>query len=127
MPVYPDFGSDPEGGISYTTASAAWEHGQNLSIGFLRMEGGTVSAPHFHKDEQFVYVLRGNIRVAIDGEIIAAPTGSLVHFPPGAIHEIEALGSEAAEFLLSRGPARENPNDDVIRPEGDAAKSVLKK
>ncbi len=127
MPVYPDFGSQPESSISYTTASAAWEHGQNLSIGYLRMEGGTFSAPHSHQDEQFVYVLRGSVRVAIDGEIMDAAVGSLVHFPPGAIHEIEATGTEAAEFLLSRGPARENPNDDVIRPEGEAAKSVLQK
>lgn len=127
MPVYPDFGSGAEGGISYTTASAAWKHGQNLSIGYLRMEGGTVSAPHSHNDEQFVYILRGNVRVAIDGEIMDAPIGSLVHFPPGAIHEIEAIGIEAAEFLLSRGPARGNPNDDIIRPEGEAAKSVLRK
>ena len=127
MPVYPDFGSGAEGGISYTTASAAWQHGRNLSIGYLRMEGGTFSAPHFHKDEQFVYVLRGSVRVAIDGEIVDAPIGSLVHFPPGAVHEIEVIGTEAAEFLLSRGPARENPNDDVIRPEGEAAKSVLRK
>ncbi len=127
MPVYPDFGSQPEGGISYTAASAAWEHGQNLSIGYLRMEGGTFSAPHSHQDEQFVYVLRGSVRVAIDGEVIDAPAGALVHFPPGALHEIEAVGSDAAEFLLSRGPARENPNDDVIRPVGESGRSVLRK
>ncbi len=125
MPVYPDFGSQREGGISYTAAAASWEHGQTLSIGYLRMEGGTFSEPHYHNDEQFVYVLRGNVRVAIDGEIMDAPAGSLVHFPPGAVHEIAALGGEAAEFLLSRGPARENPNDDVLRPGGEAARSVL--
>ena len=127
MPVYPDFGSQPKSGISYTTASAAWEHGQNLSLGYLRMEGGTFSAPHFHKDEQFVYVLKGTVRVAINGEISNVPAGSLIHFPAGAIHEIAALGTEMAEFLLSRGPARENPNDDVVRPEGVAAKSILQK
>jgi quercetin dioxygenase-like cupin family protein len=125
MPVYPDFGSGAEGGISYTAALASWKHGQNLSIGYLRMEAGTFSAPHYHNDEQFVYILRGNVRVAIGGEIMDAPAGSLVHFPPGALHEIAALGDEAAELLLSRGPARENPNDDVIRPGGEAARSVL--
>jgi quercetin dioxygenase-like cupin family protein len=125
MPVYTDFGSNGEGGISYTTASASWQHGQHLSIGLLLMEGGTFSSPHFHNDEQFIYVLKGDVRVAIDGEITNVPVGSLVHFPPGTIHEIAVLGDETAEFLLSRGPARKNPNDDVIRPEGEAAKSIL--
>lgn len=127
MPVYPNFGSQSEGGISYTAASAAWEHGRNLSIGYLRMEGGTFSSPHSHRDEQFVYVLKGSARVAIDGEVSDAPAGCLIHFPPGAIHEIQALGGEPTEFLLSRGPARKDPNEDVIRPEGDAAKSILQK
>jgi hypothetical protein len=45
MPVYPDFGSRREGGISYTSASASWEHGCNLSVGYLRMEAGTFSVP----------------------------------------------------------------------------------
>ncbi len=127
MPTYPDFGARREGGISYTTASAAWKHGRNLSIGLLRMEAGTVSTPHYHGDEQFIYVLKGGVRVAVGGEITEAPAGSLVHFPPGAVHEIAAPPGEAAEFLLSRGPARENPDEDVFYPEGDAAKSLLRK
>ncbi len=126
MPTYPNFGSRPGGGISYTAASASWQHGQNLSIGLLRMEGGTFSTPHYHNDEQFIYLLRGNIRVAISGEVHNAAPGDLVHFPPGALHEIAVSGEEAAEFLLSRGPARENPNDDVFTPDGESARSLLR-
>ncbi len=126
MPTYPDFGSRREGGISYTAASASWQHGQNLSIGLLRMEAGTYSTPHYHNDEQFVFVLKGRIRIAAEGEIGEASAGDLVHFPPGAVHEIATPESEAAEFLLSRGPARENPDNDVFTPEGEAAKSLLR-
>jgi quercetin dioxygenase-like cupin family protein len=127
MPIYPNFGNDPEGGISYTAASASWQHGRNLSVGLLRMEGGAFSTPHYHNDEQFIYMLKGRIRIASGGEISNASPGDLVHFPPGALHEVATLGEEAAEFLLSRGPARENPNDDVFTPEGEAAKSLLPK
>ena len=38
MPIYPNFGSHAEEGISYTGASASWQHGRNLSVGLLRME-----------------------------------------------------------------------------------------
>ena len=125
MPVYPDFGHKGEGGISYTTASAEWRHGQNMSIGYLKMEPGTSSTPHSHADEQFIYILKGTVRLAIDGGIHDASAGDLVHFPPGAVHEIEVAGGETAEFLLSRGPSRQNPNEDVIVPDGAAARSVL--
>ncbi|MAE06603.1 MAG: cupin domain-containing protein [Nitrospinota bacterium] len=126
MPIYPNFGSHPEEGISYTAASASWQHGRNLSVGLLRMEGGAFSTPHYHNNEQFIYMLKGRIHIASGGEISDASPGDLVHFPPGDIHEVAALGVEAAEFLLSRGPARENPNDDVFTPEGEAAKSLLR-
>jgi quercetin dioxygenase-like cupin family protein len=127
MSVYPDFGAAGEGGISYTSASADWRHGQNMSIGYLKMEAGSVSSPHYHEDEQFIYLLKGEVRVAIDGKIIEVSTGSLVHFPPGTIHEISVSGNVAAEFILSRGPAREYPDNDVFTPEGEAAQSVFGK
>jgi len=127
MNVYPEFGSQGEGGISYTTASASWQHGQNLSVGYLKMEAGSYSDPHIHADEQFIYILKGILRIAIDGQIHGASTGDLIHFPPGAVHEIEVVGSVVAEFLLSRGPARQSPNDDVIIPKNGASKSILRK
>ena len=68
---------------------------------------------------------QGTVRLAIDGGIHDASAGDLVHFPPGAVHEIEVAGDETAEFLLSRGPSRQNPNEDVVVPDGAAARSVL--
>lgn len=126
MSVYREFGQEGGDSPSYVSASISWKHGRNLSMGFFRMEAGQGSEPHFHNDEQFIYILKGGLRVAVGGVISEAPVGSLVHFAPGAVHELAAPAAEAAEFLLSRGPARENPEDDVTKPEGDAGKSILR-
>lgn len=127
MNVYPGFGSRGESGISYTKASASWQHGQNMSIGYLKMEARSFSDPHAHSDEQFIYILKGILRIAIDCQIHDASVGDLIHFPPGAVHEIEVAGDASAEFLLSRGPARQNPNDDVIIPDNGTSRSILRK
>ena len=126
MSIYRDFGQEGGDSPSYVSAQISWKHGQNLSMGFFRMAAGQGSEPHFHNDEQFIYILKGGLRVAIDGEISEAPVGSLVHFAPGAVHELATPTNDSAEFLLSRGPARENPEADVIKPEGDAGKSILR-
>jgi quercetin dioxygenase-like cupin family protein len=126
MSVYRNFGREGGDSPSYVSASISWKHGQNLSMGFFRMEAGQGSEPHYHNDEQFIYILKGGLRVAVGGEISDAPPGSLVHFAPGAVHELAAPDGEAAEFLLSRGPARERPEEDAIKPEGEAGKSVLR-
>lgn len=126
MPIHPDLaGRTPEGIAAYTPATAAWVDGANTSIGYLRMAPRTFSHPHWHHDEQFLYITKGTLRVAIEGEAGDAGPGALVHFPPGAVHEVLAL-DEPVEFVLSRSPARTNLKEGAIDAAGEKARSKLR-
>jgi len=102
-----------------------WVDGERASIGYLRMAPGTFSKPHWHDEEQFIYVTKGRARVAVEGEAGEVGPGALVHFPPRAVHEVMAL-EEPVEFLLSLHPARSGGQVSAFGAEGEKARSALR-
>ncbi len=126
MPIYRDFANREQGkAADYVSANAAWVDGAHATIGYFRMEARAHSSPHHHHDEQFLYLLKGRLRAAVEGEILEAGPGDLLQFRPGEVHEIMAL-EEVVEFLLTRSPARPNLDALALAPEGEKAKSVLR-
>ncbi len=126
MPIYRNLAGREQGkAADYVSANAAWVDGTHATIGYFRMEAHAHSNPHYHHDEQFLYLLRGRIRAAVEGEIMEAAPGDLLQFPPGAVHEIMAL-DEPVELLLTRSPARPSLEVLAVTPEGEKAKSVLR-
>jgi quercetin dioxygenase-like cupin family protein len=53
---------------------------------------GQASKPHSHDDhESIVYVVKGKVKVTIDGETFTAGPGDAWYNEPGVTHHIEAL------------------------------------
>lgn len=126
MPIYRDFAGQDQGkAADYVSANAAWVDGARATIGYFRMEENAHSSPHHHQDEQFLYLLKGRIRAAVEGEILEAAPGDLLQFPPGHVHEILALEGPV-ELLLVRSPARPGLDALFFAPEGEKANSVLR-
>ncbi len=126
MPIYKDFANQDEGkAADYVTANAAWVDGAHTTIGYFRMEANGHSNPHYHHDEQFLFLLKGSLRIAVEGEVFEAAPGDLVQFAPGEVHEIMAL-DETVELLLTRSPARPSLDVLAVTPEGEKAKSTLR-
>jgi quercetin dioxygenase-like cupin family protein len=50
--------------------------------------------PHFHPAEQVSMILRGGVRVSLNGTERVAMAGSIVHIPGNAVHMFEILGEE---------------------------------
>ena len=126
MPIYRNLAAQDQGkAADYVTADAAWVDGTHATIGYFRMEAGGHSNPHYHHDEQFLYLLKGRLRIAVEGEILEAAPGDLVQFAPGETHEIMAL-DEPVELLLVRSPARPSLEVLAVTPEGEKARSVLR-
>ncbi len=126
MPIYRDLANQEQGkAADYVSANAAWVDGVHATIGYFRMEANAHSSPHYHHDEQFLYLLAGRLRAAVEGTILEAAPGDLLQFPPGDVHEIMAL-DEPVELLLTRSPARPSLDALAVRPEGEKARSVLR-
>ncbi|HJZ37665.1 MAG TPA: quercetin 2,3-dioxygenase [Solirubrobacterales bacterium] len=66
---------------------------------------GTGSPLHVHScEDEWFYVIEGELTIWVDGETIVAPAGSFVFGPKGIPHTF-IVSSEEARFLLVTEPA----------------------
>ncbi len=57
----------------------------------IYLKRGALVPMHAHESEQMTYVLQGALRFLVDGEEIIVREGEVLHIPPRAPHQAEAL------------------------------------
>jgi quercetin dioxygenase-like cupin family protein len=87
--------------------------GERIYCGLVTKKRGTGSKPHYHPDETFNYVLKGALKVNMDGQEFVVPTGCLLHIPPNMVHTAVATDEGDVTYLVWR--------DIVSEKEGKAA------
>jgi mannose-6-phosphate isomerase-like protein (cupin superfamily) len=66
---------------------------------------GFGSPLHVHHDEdEWFYVLEGEMTIWVDGETFVAPAGSFAYGPRGLPHTFEVTGAEGARFIMVASP-----------------------
>jgi quercetin dioxygenase-like cupin family protein len=65
--------------------------GEREMIAQTYLKRGTLVPIHAHESEQMTYVLQGALRVVVDGEEFVVREGEVLHVPPHARHQAEAL------------------------------------
>jgi len=90
-----------EAGAGYSSAIGGVVEGVRTQCGLIHKARGTGARPHSHPNEQWNYILKGRLRVRIEGEAerIAGP-GTLVYFPPDVVHSTVALPDEDVVFFV---------------------------
>jgi quercetin dioxygenase-like cupin family protein len=90
-----------EAGKGYSSAVGAVVEGLRTQCGVMHKARGTGARPHSHPNEQWNYILKGRLRISIEGEPerIAGP-GTLVYFPPNVVHATVALPDEDVVFFV---------------------------
>lgn len=81
-----------------TSSKGAVVQGDNVYFGLVTKARGTGSQPHRHKIEQFNYVLKGTLRVWIDGQEQLVTPGGVIRIPADTPHSI--LAEEDVEYLM---------------------------
>ncbi|MBI2295062.1 MAG: cupin domain-containing protein [Betaproteobacteria bacterium] len=81
--------------------------GERIYCGLVTKKKGTGSKPHYHPDETFNYVLKGALKVNMDGQEFAVPTGCLLHIPPNMVHTAVATDDGDAVYLVWRDRVNE--------------------
>lgn len=81
--------------------------GERIYCGLVTKKKGTGSKPHFHPDETFNYVLKGALKVNMDGQEFVVPTGCLLHIPPNMVHTAVATDDGDAVYLVWRDRVNE--------------------
>ena len=65
--------------------------GEREMIAQIYLKRGCIVPMHSHESEQMTYILQGALRVLVDGEEIIVSEGEVLHIPPFAPHQAEAL------------------------------------
>ncbi len=70
------------------------------------LPGQTVQPAHSHPDgEELIYIISGEGKVNVDGEIAPVRPGTAVLFDRGAIHMVRNSGSEEMKVICFFAPA----------------------
>jgi mannose-6-phosphate isomerase-like protein (cupin superfamily) len=87
---------------------------RNQSLAEARLDPGARTAAHYHpKCEEIYYILTGQGRMEIDGEMRTVARGDAIAIPPGQTHQITNTGSETLVFLCCCAPGYEH-SDTVL-------------
>jgi quercetin dioxygenase-like cupin family protein len=90
-----------------STGEGASYSGERIYCGLVHKKRGTGSRPHYHPDETFNYVLKGSLRVTMDGMDFVVPAGCLFHIPANMVHTAVAGDEGDATYLVWRDRAAE--------------------
>jgi quercetin dioxygenase-like cupin family protein len=80
--------------------------GEGLMLLRVELEPGGCVAMHAHPNEQFGYVLEGQVCFRLEGGEHMLGVGEVYHIPPNAGHEVEAMGDGRAVILDVFHPVR---------------------
>jgi quercetin dioxygenase-like cupin family protein len=87
-----------------SNARGASVSGDRLHIALIELPANGVVQRHRHGSEQFVYVLRGDLDVAMDGSVQHVAVRSAIHIPAEMAHGITA-GATGARYLVLKNKA----------------------
>ncbi len=96
---------------------------EHCSASMIRVAPGDKVRPaHSHPHgEEVIYIIKGEGRVLVAGEVSPVRTGSVVLFPRGAVHMLQNTGSEEMKVICFFAPATNLDNyrmfEDVDFPE----------
>ena len=86
-------------GPAYAETFGPVVEGELTQVGVMTLPAGKTSAPHTHPNEQWVYILQGNLRVKVDGEELDVGPGHLLYFPANVVHSVTVSSEEDCQFF----------------------------
>lgn len=79
-------------------------------LGVLTLGPGEYVSEHYHPySEEFLYVVRGELRLSVDGDALTLDAGASVMVPVGARHRLVNRGTEPAFVVFALGPLAPSP------------------
>jgi quercetin dioxygenase-like cupin family protein len=92
------------GALATLKASSETTDGRAFVVELLAPRGAGSPLHVHHREDEWFYVLDGELTFWVDGQVVAAPGGSFVYGPRDLPHTF-VVASEQARFLLVTEPA----------------------
>jgi quercetin dioxygenase-like cupin family protein len=89
--------------------------GDNMNVMHWDMEDGSIVEHHNHPEEQFGFVIKGELELTIEGEVFSVKAGDGYFVPASAWHSFVAIGeTEAIDVFNPVKRQYANPRIDEI-------------
>lgn len=74
------------GGPAYSPVFGGCVEGDRMIVALMTAPAGKDSEPHSHPNEQWIYVLKGQMTLTVDGVVHTAQPGELIYIPANTVH-----------------------------------------
>ena len=89
-----------KGGPAYSSVFGGVVEGDRMIVALMRMPAGTVSEPHHHPNEQWIFVLEGEMESTVEGKTYRIGPGCVLYIPSDAIYSGRCLDQDAVFFTV---------------------------
>lgn len=78
--------------------------------GVLRLQPGEFVTEHYHPhSEEFLHVVRGELEISLDDDVVALGVGDSVLVPIGVRHRLRNVGAEEGHVVFHLSPLAPRP------------------
>lgn len=89
-------------GPDYAATFGPVIEGEMMQVGVMTLPSGQTSAPHTHPNEQWVYLLSGQLDATIDGQQRRVKAGEIAYIPANIVHTVTVVEGADAHFFTCK-------------------------
>jgi quercetin dioxygenase-like cupin family protein len=90
------------GGPGYSPVFGGCVEGERMIVALMRYPAGEPSEPHSHPNEQWIFILEGELEMNFDGRWHKARPGEVFYVPAGKVHQAANNGDKDVVFFTCK-------------------------
>jgi quercetin dioxygenase-like cupin family protein len=90
------------GGPGYSPVFGGCVEGDRMIVALMRYPAGKPSDAHSHPNEQWIFILEGELEMEFDGRWYKAKRGDVFYVPAGKIHKAANNGKQDVVFFTCK-------------------------
>jgi len=91
-----------DAGPGYAETFGPVVEGELTQVGIMTLPAGQSSLPHTHPNEQWIYILTGNLTATVDGQESEVGPGQLIYIPANVVHSVSISPDEDCHFFTAK-------------------------
>jgi quercetin dioxygenase-like cupin family protein len=90
------------GGPGYSPVFGGCVEGERMIVALMRYPAGKPSDAHSHPNEQWIFILEGELEMNFDGKWHKARPGEVFYVPAGKVHQAANTGDKDVVFFTCK-------------------------
>jgi quercetin dioxygenase-like cupin family protein len=104
------------GGPGYSPVFGGCVEGERMIVALMRYPAGKPSDAHSHPNEQWIFILEGELEMNFDGKWHKARPGEVFYVPANKVHQAANNGDQDVVFFTCKDASAGLHGTKAIRP-----------